>query len=265
MNANTKRIMQSAAAAAMLVVATQAAADIWEPGDNTPALTNPNSLMPFAVPQVHDLANVGGTPDQDWSRVSLEQNRSYDVSIGNSNLDWFGTGPPTLQRFNNNGSAFLQTGTALDTADFRKTLRWIHTATANTNMIKVTGSASMTAASFYDIVFRETTLFCPRFNNTNGQISVLIVQRAANDRAETCTGTAFFLNEDQAVIGTQALTIGGTDINVYSLPGIVGLANQKGGAQLAHTCGVGGLKAKLVALEPATGFSFDTVCSPRDQ
>ncbi|OGP87479.1 MAG: hypothetical protein A2156_10700, partial [Deltaproteobacteria bacterium RBG_16_48_10] len=31
-------------------------------------------------------------------------------------------------------------------------------------------------------------------------------------------------------------------------------------AQMIHTCGYGGLAAKLVALEPSTGFSFDTPC-----
>ena len=32
---------------------------------------------------------------------------------------------------------------------------------------------------------------------------------------------------------------------------------------MSHTCGYGGLAGKAVALEPATGFTFDTSLIPR--
>ena len=52
---------------------------------------------------------------------------------------------------------------------------------------------------------------------------------------------------------------------VINTPNVAGVANHKGGAQITHTCGYGNLKAKVVALEPATGFSFDTPCTVREQ
>jgi hypothetical protein len=42
-------------------------------------------------------------------------------------------------------------------------------------------------------------------------------------------------------------------------------AGTSGSIQIAHTCGYGKVQAKVVALEPATGFTFDTACSPRLQ
>jgi hypothetical protein len=43
------------------------------------------------------------------------------------------------------------------------------------------------------------------------------------------------------------------------------LAGLSGHAQVAHTAGYGGLAGKAVALEPATGFSFDTPLVPIPQ
>jgi hypothetical protein len=261
-----KSVMQLAVAAALGFATSSALADGWEVGPNGSdnGSGSVNVLLPYAPPQVHDLANVGGVADQDWFRVSLETNRSYDVSIGNSNIDWLSG--QILERWDNAGTTKLQDAETSDRGGYRRTLRWVHTGAAGEQKIKATGTNSDTSNAFYEIALRETTLFCPRYNNSGGQISVLIVQRAANERAANCDGTAFFYDENQAVVGTQALVIGGNnDVNVYSLPGVPGLAGQRGGAQVAHTCGVGGLKAKLVALEPATGFSFDTLCSPRDQ
>ena len=266
MNAAPRKRMHSVAAAAILAFAADAAADPWETGPNggdDSAYVTPNVLLPYALPQLHDLANVGGSADEDWFRITVEANRSYEVVITNSNIYW--DSGRTLRRLDDIGLTELQGSLHVDRSMMRRALRWIHVDAGSEQRINVTGAASDTAGAFYEIMFRETTLFCPRFNNPHGQVSELLVPRAANERGELCAGTAYFLNEDQAVVGTQSLLIGADDINVYALPGVMGLANQKGGAQIAHTCGTGGLKAKLVALEPATGFSFDTVCAPRDQ
>jgi hypothetical protein len=260
-SANVRGLLHSTVAALLLAVAAEVSADPWEPADNTALSANANVLLPFAPPQLHDLANVGGAADLDWFRVNVELNRSYDVSIGHGNIDW--VSGPNLQRFSSTGGALLQGSTYFDRSQYRRTLRWVSTS-AGENMIKVTGTNALTGGDFYEIILRETTLYCPRYNNSGGQVSVLIVQRAANDGGADCVGTAFFLNEGQAVVATKALTIGPNAVLVHSLPGVPGLAGQKGGAQIAHTCGIGGLKAKLVALEPTTGFSFDTICSPRD-
>jgi hypothetical protein len=51
-------------------------------------------------------------------------------------------------------------------------------------------------------------------------------------------------------------------LNTGALPN---LAGQSGFALIAHTGGYGALTGKAVALEPSTGFTFDTVIAPIPQ
>jgi hypothetical protein len=48
-------------------------------------------------------------------------------------------------------------------------------------------------------------------------------------------------------------------INTGALPALAGLS---GSAQVSHDAGFGELTGRAVALEPSTGFTFDTVMSP---
>jgi len=50
---------------------------------------------------------------------------------------------------------------------------------------------------------------------------------------------------------------------VQAMSGIAGLPGAKGSMRIAHTCGIGGLKGTVIALESATGFSFGTPCGER--
>jgi hypothetical protein len=49
-------------------------------------------------------------------------------------------------------------------------------------------------------------------------------------------------------------------VNAASLPGLNG---RSGSVTIAHTAPYGVLAGKAVAVEPATGFGFDTPLSPR--
>jgi hypothetical protein len=264
-NAVFARLVRGTLATTLLLLANAARADVWDNGPDGPddSPGTKNVLIPFAPPQLHDLASAGGVADVDWFRVGLELRRSYDVTIHNSNVDWL-TGR-TLELFEADGTTLYTPASPLDRGQRRPKIRWIHFGVAGTWFVKVAGLSSDTAAAVYEIALRETTLYCPRFNNAGSQASVLIVQRAASERAELCTSHAYFYDEAQTYLGYQSMLVGPDDVNVFSLPLVPGLGAQKGHAHIAHDCGVGGLKAKIVSLEPSTGFSFDTVCSPRDQ
>ena len=45
--------------------------------------------------------------------------------------------------------------------------------------------------------------------------------------------------------------------------GLAFASGTSGSIIVAHTCGYGGLAGKAVALEPSTGFTFDTALIPR--
>jgi hypothetical protein len=49
---------------------------------------------------------------------------------------------------------------------------------------------------------------------------------------------------------------------VFDTSSIPTLAGESGSARVAHFGGVGALAGKAVALEPSTGFTFDTALAP---
>lgn len=231
-------------------------ADAWEPADN--GISTPNELFTGSPPQLHDLQSTVGGADQDWYWIRVGSGRSYEVQVLG-----FSSAAPTVTRLDSNGTLLLQTADSLD-GGFSRTLRWI-SSSSGSEYIRVAGTVGVGAESQYVIQYRETTLFCPRYNNSGTQVSVLIMQRSSIDFATTCSAQATFTNETGAAMGLLAATLGVDQMSVTGLSGVAGLAGTRGSARIAHTCGIGGVKAKLVALEPATGFSFDTICSERDR
>jgi hypothetical protein len=243
------------------------ATDVWDlAGDNDNGTNTDNVLWHTAPAQIHDLAGqAGGTViDQDWFIVHPRARRSYEVQFLNVTGDtdiW--TGKP--QRFASDGITLLQTGTNLDAGDWIVTMRWIQGASGATNYIQVVGeNPTASSAAQYSIQLRETTMYCARYNNTGTQTSVLIIQRTDPDNGTTCNFEARFNNEAGTEVGaaTGALA-SGNSMSVISTAGVAGVGATKGSAYIAHSCGYGGIAAKLVALEPSTGFSFDTPCSAR--
>ena len=257
-------------ACALLGVPIASATDAWEP-DGDPA-TVPVYTQPGHPPQSRDLQAIGGVADIDWIAIWMRPLRSYEVFLSNqrSILDI-----SSLQRMNSTRTITLQSsdgiwsGPGFNTSGGNWYLRWEMPANAigNTlvNWIRIEGQAYSGANTIYSLVFRDTTLFCPRFNNTNSQVSVLMLQGVL-EGTDSCDFHAHFSNEAGTLLGSQAGTINADRmVIVINTPNVAGVANHKGGAQITHTCGYGNLKAKVVALEPATGFSFDTPCTVREQ
>jgi hypothetical protein len=59
------------------------------------------------------------------------------------------------------------------------------------------------------------------------------------------------------------LNIPAKQLLVLSLPGVLGLAGQSGSITITHDGRYGDLSGKAVTLEPATGYSFDTLMEGR--
>jgi len=260
---------QLLAAVSVSLLGTQAGAtDIWDSAtdnDDTPGVTD-NVLWHTAPPQVHDLQNKAGVADQDWYVISPRAARSYEVQV----LNVTGTADiwanqNNLRRTNAAGTATIQSSQQLDPANWLRTLRWVQTASEEQRIVVTNGSTAANFTSQYTILFRETTLYCPRYNQSGTQTSVLILQRTDADTTASCSYTVHFYNETSAEVGTTGGSLSVNDVDVIAIGTLTGLPGQKGAAHIAHTCGIGGFKAKMVALEPATGFSFDTPCSEKDR
>ena len=246
--------------------------DDWDPAgatDQTSATTR-NLLLHAAPAQEHDLQNQSSVPDHDWFVLNVTGNRSFEVRIVNTTRTTLTADPTNLRRHAADGSV-LQTSVPLGTSTnaYARTLRWIEASRPVSTHIHVTNADPVNptlpagANAKYTIKLYETTLYCPRYNNSGSQVSVLIVQHSAPE-VGSCSYTARFNAANGTETGATTLALDTEQMSVINTAALTGLPGTSGSAFIAHTCGVGGLKAKLVALEPATGFSFDTACSMRE-
>jgi hypothetical protein len=110
----------------------------------------------------------------------------------------------------------------------------------------------------YNIRAFETTYSVPRFNNAGTQITVLLLQNPTN---YTISGNIYFWNPAGVLLATSPFSLGANGLVVLNTSTI---APGVGGAvTVTHDGRYGDLSGKTVALEPATGFSFDSPMLPR--
>jgi hypothetical protein len=104
----------------------------------------------------------------------------------------------------------------------------------------------------------ETTYSVPRFNNSGTQITVLLLQNPTNYTINTIV---YFWDSTGTQTALQPFTLGPKNLVVFNTatvaPGV------GGSVTIANDGRYGDLSAKTVALEPATGFSFDSPALPR--
>jgi hypothetical protein len=144
--------------------------------------------------------------------------------------------------------------------DYARSLRWENTgATDVINQYLRVRSTSCTSDcgpdDQYRIRYYETTFAIPRFNATSTQTTVLLIQ---NPTSYNVTGHAYFWNATGGPEHTQPFSVNAHSLytlNVVSVPILVG---KSGTITVSHNARYGDLVGKAVALEPATGFSFDT-------
>lgn len=237
------------------------AIDVWDQAtikDNTAASTQNYLNGPVGVnAQTHDLEAIGGVADEDWYIVEVEPGRSYAIAVTTITGDVDTSQTDFLQRFDATGGTLLQSHGGSGPG-FR-TLRWI-SSNSGYERIRVKGQPTSSARSQYSIVSQLSTYFCPRYNNSGSQVSVLIMQ---NISSFSCPATVYFLDEAGNTLATDSSTIAANATRVFAVGSLPALVGTRGSARIAHTCSAYVFKAKLVALEPATGFSFDTMCDAR--
>lgn len=248
-----------------------AADDKWELGGTALCLdddaTNCNQLI-HGQPQTHDLEGAAGV-DLDFMTVETKNRRSYEVRALNSNQPW--TGPASVSTTAvdrvDAGGTILTAGFPPDGAGSSGTVgnwnavRWIGTADQR-DFIRVRSNLlfASNANDQYDVELLDTTYFVPRWNNSGSQITVFLIQNATTS---TVTGSVFFYTNAGALVHTEPLSVARDGMQVVNTSAIPALTGLSGHAHIAHLGGWAALSAKAVALEPSTGFSFDTLASPR--
>jgi hypothetical protein len=156
----------------------------------------------------------------------------------------------------------LQSGAAITGAiNHSQSLRWQNAngSGVDTQRVYVSNAdcAACSVNDLYRIRFLETTLAIPRFNQSGTQVTVVILQ---NPTGDAISGTVYFWNAAGALLnaGGYAFTIGARSTLVLPAATVAGVPGNSGSVTVAHTGRYGELVGKAVALEPATGFSFDT-------
>jgi hypothetical protein len=249
-----ERMLWSGVFTGMLFVTLSA--DVWDvqtANDNT--LNTENELIHGTV-QVHDLGALpGGASDEDWYRILQRRESSYEIVVDSISGD---VSPITLQRIGSNGTTVLQT--APSATIVARSLRWVNAINTlvTDEFIKVSSAScgsSCGADDVYHIRAYDTTIAVARFNNSGSQITVVLVQ---NPTEAPINATMFFYNNAGALLATNPTVVPAKGLAVVPTSAIGALVGQGGSITIAHDGAYGSLNVKAVALEPSTGFSFDT-------
>lgn len=245
-----------------LSAVTVRAADRWEVSSFLTDDNNQthNELRPGDVQVGHDLQG----PDSDWYVFRAAARHSYEAVVGSGTAIWNPGNCNGCARFDrvNFGGTILTAGNP-DGGDstfqpLTLAVRFLAPA-SGVQYLRVEGQTNFNATDTYDIRLLDTTYFLARFNNSASQVTILFVQNTT-DRA--VDGEAYFYDAGGTLLHTQPLAIPAYGVAVFNSSTVAALQNKSGSAAVAHTGPYGALSGKGVAVEPTTGFTFDTALLP---
>lgn len=254
---------------ALVLAAAEVSADVWDASvPNDDSLVNTPNLLIHGSQQVHDIeVRPGPVADEDWYLVYSAPYSSYEfVQDGSTGRTVF-PGRLAVER-RDAGGTLLQTG-----RDLGNSVSWANAISmAWENMgsfiqfdwVRLTrpGCTSCTSDDQYTMRFYETTYAIPRFNNFGGQMTVLTVQNLRDDPLPVLVH-AYFWSAAGSLLATHTFSLPARSIQVINTATVPGLSGASGAITVSNTGRYGELSGKAVALEPATGFSFDTPMMPK--
>ncbi len=246
---------------ALVLAGTPAIADVWDTAIDTDDNTGTDNTPIHGTIQVHDLGvRPGPVADQDFYSMEMRGFASYEAIIDGLTGDTGGS--LSFNFLASDGTTILATGTSLGSASCTlctQTLRFENNqATPRPVFIRVGSPGCGTACDSsdqYTFRFLETTLALPRYNNTGGQVTVLIMHNVSE---LPVAGNIHLFNTAGTQVGSQAFTLTTNNHIVLNTTSIAGGAGTAGVITVSHNGRYGALAGKAVVLDPATGFSFDT-------
>jgi uncharacterized repeat protein (TIGR01451 family) len=205
-----------------------------------------------------DLAAVAGQADTDLFRIRQSPYSSYEIVLDAGSGD-FGSEGAELERVAVDGSTVIQASVPVGSGSARR-LRFRNdtSSTVDDQLIRVSSPACGSACGpddRYRLRAWDTTGSIPRFNNSASQITVLVLQNRAD---EDVSGRVYFWSAAGALVHQEPLALGPLAVVTINTAAIGVLQGAGGSITVAHDGDYGMLAGKAVALEPATGFSFDS-------
>jgi glucose/arabinose dehydrogenase len=197
----------------------------------------------------------GGTAD--LYRISQRPLASYEVVLDAVSGD--AVPGLLLERLASDNSTVAQTAGPVGTGS-ALSLRWENpfSATVNNQHIRVRSPACGSGCGTDD-VYRlrvyDTSLSTARFNNAGSQITVLVVQ---NRSAQAVSGHVQFWGVSGTLLASPSFSLSPQAVLVLNTASLPALQGKGGSLTVSHDGAYASVAGKTVALEPATGFSFDS-------
>ena len=257
---------------AVLALGTFAGADVWDVGTDNDNDSGSDNEIVHGLNQLHDLAaQSGGTvADVDWFTFRWPAARSFEVLVEGITGDVSnGTTSPAVQFMATDGVTVDQDSKPVTNFGVARSLRGFSglqpgsTPGFYSGFLRVSNPAcglTCAANDQYRIRAYETTLTLPRFNNAGTQITVLILQ---NPTTQAVLGMVHALSNNGTLLGSLNFVVQPYGTYVANLSTVLGgaLNGQSGSLVIPHDGPYGMLSGKGVAVEPSTGFTFDTALS----
>jgi hypothetical protein len=255
-----KRLEIAMGLACVLLGGIGARADVWDATNDNDNSTTTNNALIHGTDQVHDLADLaGGGGDRDWYFVPVAPFSSYEVLVDGQTGD-LDFDAESVRRFVF-PSTFAQDSS--EVGAFAFSLRWANPSAAGaSNTVQIRALACditpCTTADQYRIRSFDTTYSIPRFNNSGTQTTLFLIQNLSE---ASCAVNVHYFGASGVLIGSASTPVAGR--GVATVATATTAPGQSGSARVTHDCGYGGLSGKAVALEPSTGFTFDTAMVAR--
>lgn len=220
------------------------------------------SELVHGTTRTRDLAAVGGVAAEHYYWLAQQPYASYEIVADAVSGD---VGPALqLQRLAGDGTTVLQSSVGVSAIGSSRSLRVVNDASTvqASQLVRVRSGACGTGCGpddVYRIRMRETTGRIARFNNSATQGTVVVLQ---NTSSEAVAGTLRFWRANGTLAASQAFTLAPHALSVVNASAVPGLAGVSGSVTVVHDAPYGALVGKSVALEPATGFSFDSPMVP---
>jgi hypothetical protein len=263
-----KPFLMMAGGLSLFLTGAAARADVWDEGpdsDNACGLTSDNELV-HGSDQIHDLgARPGPAADEDHYTLVSRAYSSYEAILDGTTGDLNNGGAPDFD-FDRNVDGVCTPIQDFEPASgwgFSRSIRWESGPSSAAGGLRVANAAcgtGCTAADQYRIRLLETTYTIPRFNNSSSQTTILIVQ---NPTHYTIHVTSWFFSGNGTLLTSAAFTLAPRSAHVLNTSSLVQLQGQSGTIILSNDGHYGDLSGKAVALEAATGFTFDTPMTAR--
>jgi uncharacterized repeat protein (TIGR01451 family) len=211
---------------------------------------------------VADLgAAPGPTADVDLYAIRQEPRSSHEILVDGTSGD-IGSQGPLLELLAPGGATVLL-GSLPAGAGSSRSLRFENAGAAAVadEYVRVKSAGCTTScdpADVYRVSAFDTTCSLPRFNNSATQVTVVVLQNAS---ADPVAGHLWFRDTAGLLLAQPSFSLGPHAALVLNTSSVA--PGSSGSITVTSNARYGALAGKAVAVEPATGFTFDTALQPR--